>query len=393
MENVRKLMASNMDYGKFRDKVQSVTSSGLISKFMLVKLLNELVVQCQVKRQLNIVSCEHGLPKVTVITPFYNAQQFIDVFFSKLTNQTIFNHIEVICIDDCSTDNTYRKLLEYSRNYDNVILLRNDTNMGAGHSRNRGLDIATGQYISFLDSDDWYFSDNSLEKFYQDAENNDAVLCGSAITNVMQNGNLNTFFTKEKDFSFNNSFVEFDDYQNIYYFTRYLYKRSFLNEHGIRFRSFKRFQDPYFLYEVMVAAGGFYGVPYSTYCYTTNDHWSSLTPVQHYDRIVAISKLISILPAKHEKIKKFLLKSVISLFRSDNRLLEMVLTNKGLFRKYCALLFDDSVEKTVNTMDNGVINIYYNVRKEFSTNSRVSIIIPVYNGEKYIDRCLKSILD
>ena len=58
------------------------------------------------------------------------------------------------------------KLLEHSSKYSNVILLRNYTNMGAGHSRNRGLDIASGEYISFLDSDDWYFSDDSLERFY-----------------------------------------------------------------------------------------------------------------------------------------------------------------------------------------------------------------------------------
>lgn len=107
---------------------------------------------------------------------------------------------------------------------------------------------------------------------------------------------MNTFFTKENDFKFNDSFVKFDDYQNIYYFTRYLYRRNFLNDHGIRFRNFKRFQDPYFLYEVMVTAKQFFAVPYSTYCYTTNDHWSTLTSAQHYDRVVAISKLFSILP-------------------------------------------------------------------------------------------------
>lgn len=103
-------------------------------------------------------------------------------------------------------------MLEYSKKYDNVVLLRNDVNRGAGHSRNRGLDIATGEYISFLDSDDWYYQDDSLEQFYNDAKHHGTPLCGSAITNVLENGQLKTFFTKENDIKFDNRFIKFEDY-------------------------------------------------------------------------------------------------------------------------------------------------------------------------------------
>ena len=70
-----------------------------------------------------------------------------------------------------------------------------------------GLDIATGQYISFLDADDWYYQDDSLERFYNDAKEHCAILCGSAISNVLSNGGLKTFFTKENDIKFNNNFI------------------------------------------------------------------------------------------------------------------------------------------------------------------------------------------
>ena len=142
--------------------------------------------------------------KITVITPFYNVHQFIDGYFTKLSQQTFFNQIEVIWIDDCSNDGTYERLLTYSKRYNNIILIRNESNRGSGYSRNRGLDLSNGEYISFLDSDDWYYANDSLERFYKDAFVNDAVVCGSAITSINAQGVTNTFFAKDSEFKFNN---------------------------------------------------------------------------------------------------------------------------------------------------------------------------------------------
>ena len=124
----------------------------------------------------------------------------------------------MIWVDDCSSDGTYDRLLEYSKKHNNIILVRNETNRGSGHSRNRGLDLATGEYISFLDSDDCYCANDSLERFYKDAVKNKAVICGSAITGVSQHGASETFFARDGKFKFRNEFVDFDDFQFIYWF-------------------------------------------------------------------------------------------------------------------------------------------------------------------------------
>lgn len=84
-----------------------------------------------------------------------------------------------------------------------------------------------------------------------------------------------------------------------------------MNENNLRFKDYKRFQDPVFLYEVMAKSGGFYGVPYSTYCYTRNNKWKALNAQQHYDRTLAMSDLLHNLLKKHDKIRKFLVSDII----------------------------------------------------------------------------------
>lgn len=143
----------------------------------------------------------------------------------------------------------------------------------------------------------------------------------------------------------------------------------------------------------MVTAKQFFAVPYSTYCYTTNDHWITLNEEQHYDRIGAISQLMTSLPEKYEKIKIFLLLSVVSLFKWDKRLMDMILSNRQLFLQYYSLFFNEDVASIAKKLPVGMTKLYENAKKEMKTSTKVTIIIPVYNGEQYIDRCLKSIFD
>lgn len=109
--------------------------------------------------------------KISVVIPVYNAQQYIrECLDSILTEQRI--GLEVICVDDCSTDGTAEILSEYEKNYDNVTVLHNETNVFAGESRNRGLLAAKGQYIHFIDADDYVIGD-SYEKLYKIAAAHD----------------------------------------------------------------------------------------------------------------------------------------------------------------------------------------------------------------------------
>lgn len=94
---------------------------------------------------------------ISVVIPCYNSTKYLDKCFGSLLSQTIgFDNIEVIMVNDASTDNTLDKLLEFEKQYpDNVMIINLDTNMQQGGARNIGISYASGEYLAFLDSDDW----------------------------------------------------------------------------------------------------------------------------------------------------------------------------------------------------------------------------------------------
>lgn len=95
--------------------------------------------------------------KVSVIVPCYNVEPFIERCFKSLVNQTIgLDNIELIFVDDASTDGTWTKLLQFEALYpDYVLAIHNDVNRRQGYCRNIALDYASAKYVSYVDSDDW----------------------------------------------------------------------------------------------------------------------------------------------------------------------------------------------------------------------------------------------
>ena len=92
-------------------------------------------------------------PKVSVIVPVYNCEKYIERCMDSLINQTLAD-IEIIVIDDESKDTTFEILKEYEKK-DKRIKLMTKKNSGVSSSRNKGMEIATGKYIAFVDGDDW----------------------------------------------------------------------------------------------------------------------------------------------------------------------------------------------------------------------------------------------
>lgn len=105
-------------------------------------------------------------PKVSVIIPIYNAEKYLHVCLDSVVNQTL-KEIEVICVDDGSTDASLRIAKEYSEK-DSRVRVCSQKNSSAGAARNKGLSYATGEYLSFLDADD-FFELNMLEYAYDKA--------------------------------------------------------------------------------------------------------------------------------------------------------------------------------------------------------------------------------
>lgn len=120
-------------------------------------------------------------PIVSVIMPAYNAEAYVQKAIASVLAQTM-DTWELIVVDDCSTDATYEKAEAVSRGDARIQVLRNEVNSGVSKTRNRGIDLARGRYIAFLDSDDvWH--PNKLERQLERLTKEDAQIgyCSYAI--------------------------------------------------------------------------------------------------------------------------------------------------------------------------------------------------------------------
>lgn len=100
--------------------------------------------------------------KVTVLVAVYNAGKYLHECLDSLTNQT-HRDLQIVCIDDASTDDSWQVLEEYAAKDKRITLIRQPENKGQAEARNRGLEVAEGEFVTMLDSDDW-FSPDAIEK-------------------------------------------------------------------------------------------------------------------------------------------------------------------------------------------------------------------------------------
>ncbi len=116
------------------------------------------------------------MPKVSVIVPVYNVEKYLNRCITALINQTLTD-LQIIIVNDGSTDNSENIILQYKKDHENIMYLKKE-NGGLSSARNFGLMYATGDYIAFLDSDD-YIERTTYEKMYNKAihQNSDYVEC------------------------------------------------------------------------------------------------------------------------------------------------------------------------------------------------------------------------
>lgn len=130
--------------------------------------------------------------KVSIIIPIYNVEKYLEECLESVINQTL-KEIEIICIDDCSTDNSSSILMKYETIDRRIKVLRNPINKGLSASRNAGLEVSKGEYIFFLDSDDM-IEYNAMEALYIEAKKNslDCILFDEKL--IFENENLKKKF-------------------------------------------------------------------------------------------------------------------------------------------------------------------------------------------------------
>ncbi len=190
-------------------------------------------------------------PKVSVIIPVYNVEEYLHQCLDSVRNQTL-KEIEIICVDDSSTDSSLEILKEYAAK-DNRITVLTQKNLHAGVARNAGLCVAKGEYLSFLDSDD-FFELDMLEKIYQNAKKNksDLVMFNAYLFDEKLGKDTEVEWTlrsdligKRKIFNYRDIPEHIFNLSNCWVWNR-LYRSEFIKKNGLHFQSLGCSNDTYF---------------------------------------------------------------------------------------------------------------------------------------------------
>ena len=131
--------------------------------------------------------CNNNI-KISIIIPVYNVEKYIAECLDSCINQTLYE-IEIICVDDCSPDNSILILEQMALKDSRIRIIRHNVNKGLGAARNTGIAAARGEYIWFVDSDD-YIALEACQLLYETAQkHNIDVLCFNAIDVIVQENN------------------------------------------------------------------------------------------------------------------------------------------------------------------------------------------------------------
>ncbi|WP_296790749.1 glycosyltransferase family 2 protein [uncultured Methanobrevibacter sp.] len=379
---------------------------------------------------------------VSVIVPVYNGEKYLNQCLDSISNQTLEN-IEIICINDGSSDNTSSILKKYSSK-DNRFKIITTENRGQGCARNSALNEAIGEYISFVDADDWIESD-SLELLYKKAKSDDLDMVFFQMVNYMQSSDnfVSTDLYNIK--SFENNGINERSVFNHNTTQKFLfeipvgpvskfYNRRFIESNNLRFPEGMYFEDNAFFYNAYFHCkkAGFL----KKQLYYRRRHEESVT--QTFDE----SKF-DIVKAANEVLEVFANHSMYDVYKGDvinhtfSMLLEWFRKSPLNIRqkfyeniKYGFMGFSDlkkDFSENLNweykiifstVLDNNFYldflcdyklkttdYVIYNGKNEFLKGSdeyleyksallkkfKISVVIPIYNNERFIHRTLMSI--
>ncbi|MBR5645807.1 MAG: glycosyltransferase family 2 protein [Treponema sp.] len=187
------------------------------------------------------------MPKISIILPCYNVSKFLEKCIHSLINQTE-KDIEIIFVDDCSPDDSSQIISRYAKKDKRIKLLKMEKNGGQGAARNLGRDNATGEYIWFVDPDD-YIETDACEVLYNEAKKDDLEILGFQPCNVVTAENYKyinrNIFTSSIRWPINKIFspkTQGDKLIRIFSVTpwRYITKNSFLK---VRFPEVRHRED------------------------------------------------------------------------------------------------------------------------------------------------------
>ena len=326
-------------------------------------------------------------PKISVIMPVYNVAEFLSASLDSVLNQTL-RDIELICIDDGSTDNSLEIAKDYAAR-DNRITVMAQKNLGSGPARNAGMRAARGEYIAFMDSDDFYPNENTLEHMYNTAIANNALICGGSLSRI-SNGELADPKTFEQGYVFErDGFIKYSDYQFDYGYWRFIYNRDFLLKNNLFFPDYLRQQDPVFFIKTMSLAGKFYALREPTYTYRVSHKQIEWTERKVADTLRAITDCMLCAEKNNYDV---LYNNIIQNRINNNwfiRAFKLFADNSEIANLISNMIDKIDYPRVYKSDKNFVLSNFY---KKFHR-ELVSVIIPVYNVEKYLAKCLDSVIN
>ncbi|WP_372518637.1 glycosyltransferase family 2 protein [Candidatus Ruminimicrobiellum ovillum] len=188
-------------------------------------------------------------PAISVIIPVFNTEKYIGNCINSIIGQTL-KDIEIICVNDCSADNSLKILQDFSKRDIRIKIINLNENKGVSNARNTGMDIAQGEYIYFIDSDDW-IDENYLEEMLNKIKetNSDVIINANFVKEYDNKAKkaYGTFNFLTRDFECFDSKIIQRFFPPVIW-TR-LYKREYLNQYNFKFPSIKcGAEDIYFAY-------------------------------------------------------------------------------------------------------------------------------------------------
>ena len=169
--------------------------------------------------------------KLSVVLIVYNTEEFLEECLDSLVNQTL-DDMEIICVNDESTDNSLNILKKYAKKYDNIKII-DQKNQGGAVAGNNGLKQAKGEYVTLLDSDDIVVLD-AYEKLYNKAKETDSDIVGGKPA-IYFKGHLkeislkHNIWLKERSINPDN---DFDIYYDVFYWDK-IYRRELIEKNDI----------------------------------------------------------------------------------------------------------------------------------------------------------------
>lgn len=289
-------------------------------------------------------------PLVSIIIPIYNVEKYIDDCLKSVVNQT-FRNIEIILVNDGTKDNSMQIVKRYAES-DGRIKVINKINGGLSSARNAGLDIAKGDYIVFVDSDD-FIENNMIEEMYNTAYNNnsDIIMCG------YNRVNTDFVYKVKPPIDCNIKYNKVDIYNIItnsqnyitWFVWRNMYKSDLLNNNKIRFNeSVKIGEDSCFNLEAFLSSNSIMCIDKELYNYRNNPN--SLTQKKYQTNLEEI-----LIIQYNEKIK---------IYKTHNM-------NKNAFVNLDLSFITHSLNSIISNIYNGTSN---NKLKELKKIRNIDIV-------------------